>query len=51
MSVDGSPSRSFRVPRGGWTERLLNAAVVIMLIVPPVMALGWLLVNSIFDQF
>ena len=52
MSVEGSPSR--RLPgaaRRAGVEPLLNAAVLIMLIVPPVVALGWLVVDSIFDQF
>jgi hypothetical protein len=51
MSAEGSPSRRLRAPRRGWSEPLLNAAVLILLIVPPVVALGWLVVDSIFDQF
>jgi hypothetical protein len=50
MSADGSPGRRLRAPRRGWSEPLLNAAVLILLIVPPVVALGWLVVDSIFDQ-
>jgi hypothetical protein len=51
MSVEGSPSRNLRAPHRGWLEPLLNAAVVILLIVPPVVALGWPMVDSILDQF
>ena len=51
MSVDGSPSRSLGAARRGWVEPLLNAAVVILLIAPAAAALGWLVIDSIFDQF
>jgi hypothetical protein len=51
MSVEGSASRHLRAPKRGWLEPLLNAAVVILLIAPPVVALGWLVVDSILDQF
>jgi hypothetical protein len=47
MSIDGRPSRHLRAPLQGWLEPLLNAAVMILLIVPPVVALGWL----VADQF
>jgi hypothetical protein len=50
MSLEGSPSRRFQAPSREWKEPLLNAAVVLLLIVPPVLALGWLVVDSILDQ-
>ena len=50
MSAGGSPSHRFRTPSRDWSEQLLNAAVVILLVVPPVVALGWLVVESILDQ-
>ena len=50
MSAEGSQSHPFRAASRNWSEPLLNAAVVILLVVPPVLALGWLVVDSILGQ-
>ena len=50
MSAEGSQSHPFRASSRNWSEPLLNAAVVILLVVPPVLALGWLVVDSILGQ-
>jgi hypothetical protein len=51
MSVDGSPRHHLRAAHRGWVEPLLNAAVLILLIAPPVVAVGWSVIDSILDQF
>ena len=50
MSAEGAPSHRFRAASRNWSEPVLNAAVVILLVVPPVVALGGLVVDSILGQ-